>query len=107
MENLTQAPHVIRGAHAGFRLGEGKLEDALMTALLDTYCGFRMAETAENLAAEYGITRRGCPGQQAAEAACQACRTKEEIVPVEVKQGRKTQLVSEDDHRRHFAPPAL
>jgi acetyl-CoA C-acetyltransferase len=58
MENMTQAPHVIRGARAGLRLGEGKLEDALMTALLDTYCGFSMAETAENLAAEHGITRR-------------------------------------------------
>jgi acetyl-CoA acetyltransferase len=39
MENMTQAPHVIRGARAGFRLGEGKLEDTLMAALLDTHCG--------------------------------------------------------------------
>src|SRR5580765_256351 len=27
MENMSQAPHVIRGARTGFRLGEGKLED--------------------------------------------------------------------------------
>jgi acetyl-CoA acetyltransferase len=68
---------VIRGARAGFRLGEGKLEEALMTVLLDTYCGFSMAETGENLAAEYRITRRASDeyalrSQQAAEAACQA-----------------------------------
>ncbi|MBI3670268.1 MAG: acetyl-CoA C-acetyltransferase [Acidobacteria bacterium] len=105
MENMTQAPHVVRGARTGFRLGEGQLEDALMTGLLDTYCGCSMADTAENLAAEYGITRRACDeyalrSQQAAEAAYKACWMKEEIVPVEVKQGRKSQLVSEDDHRR-------
>jgi acetyl-CoA acetyltransferase family protein len=105
MENMTQAPHVVRGARTGFRLGEGKLEDSLMTGLLDTYCGCYMSDTAENLAAEYGITRRRCDeyalrSQQAAEAAFQACYTKEEIVPVEVKQGRKTALVGEDDHRR-------
>src|SRR5262249_5002439 len=35
MENMTQAPHVIRGARTGFRLGEGKLEDSLMVGLLD------------------------------------------------------------------------
>jgi acetyl-CoA acetyltransferase family protein len=105
MENMTQAPHVIRGARSGFRLGDGKLEDSLMVALLDTYSGCTMADTAENLAVEYEITRRACDeyalrSQQAAEAAAKACRMKEEIVPVEVKEGRKTQLVSEDDHRR-------
>ena len=51
MESMSQAPHVIRGARWGFRLGEGKLEDSLMVALLDTHCGLYMAQTAENLAA--------------------------------------------------------
>lgn len=105
MENMTQAPHVIRGARTGLRLGEGALEDSLWSGLLDTYCGFSMAETAENLALEQGITRQACDeyalrSQQTAEAAYQACRMKEEIVPVEVKSGRKVNLVSEDDHRR-------
>jgi acetyl-CoA acetyltransferase family protein len=105
MENMSQCPHVIRGARTGFRLGEGKLEDSLMSGLYDTFCGFSMSETAENLAAEQGITRRASDeyalrSQQAAEAAFQACRMKEEIVPVEVKKGKKTTMVSEDDHRR-------
>jgi acetyl-CoA acyltransferase 2 len=105
MENMSQSPHVIRGARTGFRLGEGKLEDSLMSGLYDTYCGFSMSETAENLAAEQGITRRASDeyalrSQQAAEAAFRACRMKEEIVPVEVKKGKKTTMVSEDDHRR-------
>ncbi|MGA8223507.1 MAG: acetyl-CoA C-acetyltransferase [Candidatus Acidiferrales bacterium] len=105
MENMSQCPHVVRGARTGFRLGEGKLEDSLMSGLYDTYCGFSMSETAENLAAEQGITRRACDeyalrSQQAAEAAFKACRMKEEIVPVEVKKGKKTIMVGEDDHRR-------
>jgi acetyl-CoA acyltransferase 2 len=105
MENMSQCPHVIRGARTGFRLGEGKLEDSLMSGLYDTFCGFSMSETAENLAAEQGVTRRASDeyalrSQQAAEAAFQACRMKEEIAPVEVKKGKKTAMVSEDDHRR-------
>ena len=105
MENMSQAPHVIRGARAGFRLGEGKLEDTLMSGLFDTYCGFSMSETAENLAAEQGITRRASDeyalrSQQAAEAAFRAGHFRDEIVPVEVKKGKKTTTVTEDDHRR-------
>jgi acetyl-CoA acyltransferase 2 len=106
MENMSQAPHVIRGARAGFRLGEGKLEDSLMSGLFDTYCGFSMSETAENLAAEHGITRRASDeyalrSQQAAEAAFRAGYFKDEIVPIEVKKGKKkTTTVTEDDHRR-------
>src|SRR2546425_333382 len=57
MENMTQAPHVIRGARAGLRLGEGKLEDALMVALLDTHCGLYMAQTSDNLARRHAISR--------------------------------------------------
>jgi acetyl-CoA acetyltransferase family protein len=105
MENMSQCPHVIRGARAGFKLGEGKLEDSLMSGLHDTYCGFSMSETAENLAAEQGITRRASDeyalrSQQAAEAAVRAGWMKEEIVPVEVTKGKKTISVTEDDHRR-------
>jgi acetyl-CoA acyltransferase 2 len=105
MENMTQAPHVIRGARTGFRLGEGKLEDSLMTALLDTYSGCYMADTAENVAKEYGITRQASDeyalrSQQLAEAACRSGKMKEEIVPVEVKKGKKVNVVCEDDHRR-------
>ena len=47
MESMSQAPHVLRGARYGLALGEGKLEDSLMVALLDTQCGLYMANTAE------------------------------------------------------------
>ena len=105
MENMTQAPFVIRGARTGLKLGGGALEDFLFVGLTDSYCGLPMALTAEKLAEQTGITRKDADSyalrsQQAAETAFKAGHYKDEIVPVEVKQGRKTVLVSDDDHRR-------
>jgi acetyl-CoA acetyltransferase family protein len=105
MENMTQAPFVIRGARTGLKLGGGALEDFLFVGLVDTYCGLPMALTAEKLAEQTGITRKDSDAyalrsQQAADAAAKAGYFKEEIVPVEVKHGKQTMLVSEDDHRR-------
>ncbi|MGB2632311.1 MAG: acetyl-CoA C-acetyltransferase [Candidatus Acidiferrum sp.] len=105
MENMTQAPFVIRGARTGLKLGSGVLEDFLFVGLTDSYCGLPMAMTAEKLAAQTGITRADADAyalrsQQAADAAAKAGVFKEEIVPVEVKQGKKSTVVSEDDHRR-------
>jgi acetyl-CoA acetyltransferase family protein len=105
MENMTQAPFVIRGARTGLKLGAGVLEDFLFVGLTDSYCGMPMAFTAEKLAEQTGITRKDSDAyalrsQQAAEAASRAGYFKEEIVPVEVKQGKEAILVSEDDHRR-------
>jgi acetyl-CoA acetyltransferase family protein len=105
MENMSQAPHVIRGARSGLRLGEGKLEDSLMVALLDTHCGLYMAQTSDLLARQQGIGREemddyALRSQKAAAAAAARGVFQDEIVPVDVAQGRKTVRVSEDDHPR-------
>jgi acetyl-CoA acyltransferase 2 len=105
MENMSQAPHVIRGARQGFRLGQGQLEDSLMVALLDSYCGLYMAQTSDRVAVRYGISRAdqdayALRSQQRAGAAWASCRLSEEVVPVEVRTGRKTVLVEKDDHMR-------
>jgi len=105
MESMSQAPHVIRGARWGFRLGEGKLEDSLMVALLDTHCGYYMAQTAENLARERGISREeqdafALTSQKRAAAALEAGRFKDEIVPVEIKDRKGIILFDRDDHMR-------
>ncbi len=105
MENMTQAPFVIRGARTGLKLGAGALEDFLFVGLTDSYCGLPMAVTAEKLAAQTGITRADADAyalrsQQAADAAAKAGLFEEEIVPVEVQQGRKSIVVTADDHRR-------
>ena len=87
-ENMTQAPHVVRGARWGLPLGEGQLEDSLWSALTDTYCNVSMAMTAEKLAAQYGITRAqadafALQSQMRASAAKDAGRLSEEIVGIE------------------------
>ena len=105
MENMSQAPHVIRGARKGLKLGQAQLEDSLMVALMDSYCGLYMAQTSDRVASKYGITRAeqdayALSSQQRAAAAWGACRLSEEVVPVDVKAGRKTLRVEKDDHMR-------
>jgi acetyl-CoA acyltransferase 2 len=97
MESMSQAPHVIRGARWGFKLGQGKLEDSLMVALLDTYCGCYMATTAETLAGKYGISREAqddyaLRSQRLAAAASASGRFRDEVTPVEG--------FAQDDHMR-------
>jgi acetyl-CoA acyltransferase 2 len=108
MEAMSQAPFVIRGRD-GFTLAPGgKLEDSLMVALLDSYCGSYMANTAELYGLEHGITREmqdefALRSQQKADAAYKEGRIQEELVPVPLKnsKGEATgESLTEDDHRR-------
>jgi len=105
MESMSQAPHVIRGARWGFKLGEGKLEDSLMVALLDTHCNLYMAQTAENLVRQHDISREAqdeyaLQSQRRAAAAWEAGRFADEVVSVEIKSRKGTTLFERDDHMR-------
>jgi acetyl-CoA acetyltransferase family protein len=113
MEAMSQAPHAIRGMRWGVGLGEGKLEDTLMVALLDTYCGLQMANTAELYAEQQGIMREqmdefALRSQRLAGEAQKACRLGEEITPVPLKnrKGEPTgELFDKDDHLRPETTP--
>jgi acetyl-CoA acyltransferase 2 len=101
MENMSQAPHVIRGARWGLALGQGKLEDSLWEGLTDTYNNMPMAITAENLARQYEISREASDAfalrsHQAAIRASEDGYYAQEIAPVEVA-GRKGQMVVDRD----------
>ena len=105
MENMSQAPHVIWGARRGFKLGQGQLQDLLMVALMDSYCGFYMAQTSNNLARDYGISREdqdkfAILSQQRAGEAWKECRLSQEVVPIEVGKGKRAKKVERDDHMR-------
>ena len=108
MESMSMAPHVIRGARWGFGLGEGKMEDSLMVALLDTQCGLYMAQTAELYGEQQGITRQmmdefSLRSQKLASEAQKACRLKEESTPVPLRnrKGQPTgEMFEQDDHLR-------
>ncbi|HTU41131.1 MAG TPA: thiolase family protein [Candidatus Aquilonibacter sp.] len=108
MEAMSQAPFSIRGRD-GFTLAPGgKLEDSLMVALLDSYCGLYMANTAELYGEQQGITRLAqdefaLRSQKCADEAYKAGRLQEELVPVPLRnhKGESTgESLTEDDHRR-------
>ncbi len=108
MESMSQAPFVIRGRD-GFTLAPGgKLEDSLMVALMDSYCGLYMANTAELYGEQQGITRQAqdefaLRSQQKADEAYKAGRIQEELTPVPLRnsKGEPTgETLTEDDHRR-------
>jgi acetyl-CoA acetyltransferase family protein len=108
MEAMSQAPFTIRGRD-GFTLAPGgKIEDSLMVALLDSYCGLYMANTAELYGEQQGVTRQmqdefALRSQQLADAAYKENRLQEELVPVPLRnsKGEPTgESLTEDDHRR-------
>jgi acetyl-CoA acetyltransferase family protein len=105
VESMSQAPHVIRGLRGGLKLGQGKLEDALWEALIDTHCGCSMAITAENCACRYGISRAeqdeyALRSQKLADRAWADGRLAEEVVPVEIKTRKGVEMIFRDDHMR-------
>src|SRR5437870_4039990 len=104
-ESMSQAPHVVRGARWGLRLGPAPLEDLLWEALKDPQCGLSMAETAENLAEQYQLTRKAVDevalaSQQRAKQAWDGCVFQDEVVPVPVKQKGQTVEFRKDEHMR-------
>lgn len=107
-ESMSQAPHVVRGARWGVRLGPAiGFEDTLWEALTDPYCGFSMAETAENLAEKYQLTRRevdqyAYTSQQRAKQAWDACVFDQEVIPVPIPDRKSKQNVDwrTDEHMR-------
>ncbi len=112
-ESMSTAPHVLRGARWGaLRLGEAGqfFEDLLWAALTDTQCGLPMAQTAEKLGEQYGITREEADAvalrsQQRAKAAWDEGRFDAEIAPVMVKTRKGEQEFRTDEHMRPETTP--
>jgi acetyl-CoA C-acetyltransferase/acetyl-CoA acyltransferase 2 len=105
-ENMSQAPHVLRGAREGFAFGKAPaLEDTLWSALTDSYCNTPMAVTAENLAQKYGITRAQCDeyalsSQQRWAAANEKGGFKDEIASLEIAGKKGSVTFAVDEHPR-------
>ncbi|MGI9037511.1 MAG: acetyl-CoA C-acetyltransferase [Gemmatimonadota bacterium] len=105
-ESMSQAPHIVRGARWGLRLGPATpFEDSLWEALTDTYCGFSMAQTAENLADEYELSRTDVDeyavrSQRLAAEAWDSGRFSDEVVPVMVGRKGKEKAFERDEHLR-------
>ena len=107
-ESMSQAPHVVRGARWGkLRLGPAgqQFQDSLWEALTDSNCGLTMAQTAEKLAEQYGVTREEADqvavnSQLRAKAAWDAGRYDAEVTPVTVRTRKGERLFGVDEHVR-------
>ncbi len=107
-ESMSQAPHAVRGARWGaLRLGPPgeHFEDVLWEALVDTYCDLPMAQTAEELASRYAVTRKEADevalrSQQRAHAAWESGVFDAEVAPVEVETRKGTATYATDEHMR-------
>jgi acetyl-CoA acetyltransferase family protein len=107
-ESMSQAPHVVRGARWGIRLGpSAPLEDLLWESLKDPQCGFSMAETAENLADKYQISRAevdayALRSQQSAKQGWALGSYADEIVPVMIpnRKTKQSDAWCADEHMR-------
>jgi acetyl-CoA acetyltransferase family protein len=114
-ESMSQAPHVVRGARWGLRLGPAAgFEDTLWEALRDSECGLSMAETAEKLAQQYGIQRDAVDCYAARSQACaragwDAGVFEDEVVPVPIQDRKTKQTVAwaADEHMRPTTVEAL
>jgi len=110
-ENMTQAPHQLRGGRDGWAFGKAPaVEDSLWNALTDSYNNTPMAVTAENLAVKYGLTRQQCDeyaltSQQRWAAANEAGRFKSEIAPLELQTKKGPVSFAVDEHPRPQSTP--
>lgn len=103
MENLSQAPHVMRGGREGWKLGRSpKVEDYMMTNLQDMTCGLFMAQTSDELCRRKGVTREEIDAFAAlsharASASIDNDVFADEIVPVTIKSRRGETVLTHKD----------
>lgn len=103
MENMSQAPYLLKNARDGFRMGDQKLIDSMIAdGLWCAFNDYHMGITAENLAAQYEITREeqdefSAWSQEKAQIAIEQGKFKDEIVPVVIPQRKGEPIVFDTD----------
>ena len=107
VENMSAAPYLISGKNRqGVKMGNQTVVDSMVyDALTDAMNNVHMGVTAENIAKKYNITREmqdefSLASQEKALAAIAAGKFKDEIVPIEVKERKKTIIFDTDEHPR-------
>jgi len=113
MENMSATPYYLPQARWGARMFNAEMVDGMVyDGLWETFYGYHMGITAENIAEKYSITRReqdefALRSNQQALAAIKNGIFKEEIVPVEVRQKKEVRLFDTDEHPRDTSLEAL
>lgn len=103
MENMSQAPHLLKGLRVGNKLGHTQLHDTILyDGLFDYFNDCHMGLCAEAVAEKYNISREeqdqyACESHRKAITAQKAGHCKDEILPVQIPQGKKAPLLFEAD----------
>ncbi|QHJ71086.1 acetyl-CoA C-acetyltransferase [Planococcus halotolerans] len=103
MENMSRAPYLLENARGGFRMGDQKVVDSMVSdGLTCAFNDYHMGNTAENLCDRYGISREeqdkfAARSQARAAAAVEAGKFHEEIVPVEIPQRKGDPIIFAED----------
>jgi acetyl-CoA C-acetyltransferase len=108
MESMSNAPYLLPKARTGYRIGDQKVLDSMVTdGLWDKYNDYHMGITGENVAEKFKITREAqdeyaTNSHKKAIAAIKSGRFKEEIVPVEIpgKKGAASTFFETDESPR-------
>ena len=103
-ENMSASPHVLPNSREGFRMGDAKLVDTMIVdGLWDVYNQYHMGTTAENIAKKFGISRQeqdefALASQHKAEAAQNAGKFRDEIIPLEIPGKKGVVIVDADEY---------
>ncbi len=107
-ESMSNAPYLLTKARWGYRMGDAPIVDYMVNdGLTDAFNRYHMGITAENIAAQYGITREeqdnfALVSQQRAQTAIESGRFKDEIVPVSIPQKKGAPVVVDTDEYPRF-----
>ncbi|MDV4168975.1 acetyl-CoA C-acyltransferase family protein [Rhodovulum sp. FJ3] len=111
-ENMSRSPYILPSARWGQKMGDTGASDMMLGALSCPFGTGHMGVTAENVAADYGISREdqdafALESQRRAAAAIEAGHFKDQIVPVEIKSKRATVEFDTDEHPKATTIEAL
>lgn len=103
MENMSQAPYILKNARNGFKMGDQKLIDSMISdGLWCAFNDYHMGVTAENLCSKYELSREeqdefAAASQEKAAKAIEEGKFNDEIVPVEIPQRKGDPIVFNTD----------
>ena len=103
MESMSNCPYLLPQARTGYRIGDGKLVDSMISdGLWDAYENFHMGMTGELVAEKYGISREeqdrfAVESHQKAVRARKSCFLESQILPIEVPQRKGDPVVVKYD----------
>lgn len=111
-ECMSRSPYIMPQARWGQKMGDVSVQDMMLGALTCPFGSGHMGVTAENVAAEHGISREAqdafaLESQTRAAHAIAEGRFAEQITPVQVRQRRETIAFDTDEHPKATTPEAL